>query len=119
MAQAWEGVDEQVDKEETPQLSAKRIIDVFLSSEAMADIVLLFRRNPMLIDHGDHISSRIGRKGECVERDLNKLVKLGVLDAHKIGKKTWFGFDAKRDRQVQEVIENYIRSCAQSPRENF
>jgi len=97
-------------------LSPKRIIDVFLSSEAMADIVLLFRRNPMLIDSGDHIASRIGRKGECVERDLKKLAKLGVLDAQKIGKRTWFGFDAKRDRQIQEIIKNYIRSCAGTPR---
>ena len=103
-----------VDKEETSQLSPKRIIDVFLSSEAMADIILLFRRNPLLIDFGDHIASRIGRKGECVERDLKKLVKLGILDAEKIGEKTWFGFDAKRDRQVQEIIENFIRSCAES-----
>jgi hypothetical protein len=107
-----------VHKEETLQLSPKRIIDVFLSSEATADIVLLFRRNPMLIDYGDHIASRIGRKGECIERDLKKLAKLGVLDAQKIGKKTWFGFDAKRDRQVQKIITNYIRSCAESPRQN-
>jgi len=107
-----------VDKKETSQLFPKKIIDIFLSSEAMADIVLLFRRNPMLIDYADHIASRIGRKGECVERDLKKLAKLGVLDVQKIGKKTWFGFDVKRDRQVQEIIKNYIRSCAQSPREN-
>ena len=98
-------------------MCANRIIDVFLSSEAMADIVLLFRRNPMLIDYGDHIASRIGRHGESVKRDLKKLAKLGVLDAEKIGKKTWFGFDAKKDRQVQEIIKNYIRSCAGKVRE--
>ena len=107
-----------MDKGETSQLCPKRIIDVFLSSEAMADVVLLFRRNPMLIDYGDDIASRIGRKGECVERDLKKLAKLGVLDAQKIGRKTWFGFDAKRDRQVQRIIKNYIRSCAENPRQD-
>jgi predicted transcriptional regulator len=68
----------------------------------------------MLIDNGDHIASRIGRRGESVERDLKKLAKLGVLEAEKIGKKTWFGFDAKKDRQIQEIIKNYIRSCAES-----
>jgi predicted transcriptional regulator len=80
----------------------------------MADIVLLFRRNPMLIDCADNIASRIGRKGESVERDLKKLARLGVLDAEKIGKKTWFGFDVKRDKEIQGVIKNYIRSCAET-----
>lgn len=103
-----------VNRKDTSQLYAKRIIDVFLSSEAMADIVLLFRRNPMLIDNGDHIASRIGGKGESVERDMKRLANLGVLNAEKIGKKTWFGFNAKKDRQIQEIIKNYISSCAES-----
>ena len=105
-------------KEETSQLCAKRIIDVFLSSEAMADIVMLFRNNPRLIDCGDRIASRIGRKGESMGRDLEKLAKLGILDVEKIGKQTWFGFDAKRDGQIQEIIKNYIRSRAEIAREN-
>jgi len=99
------------------QSSANRIIGVFLSSEAMADIVLLFRRNPTLIDHEDHIASRIGRKGKSIEKDLKKLEKLRVLNAQKIGQKTWFGFDAKKDREIQEIIKDYIRSCAKSAKE--
>jgi len=103
-----------VNRKDPSELCANKIIHVFLSSEAMADIVLLFRRNPTLIDCGDHIASRIGRKGESVESDLKELVKLGVLAAQKIGKRTWFGLDVKKDRQIQEIIRNYIHSCAES-----
>ena len=105
-------------KVDTSQLCAKGIIDVFLSSEAMADIVMLFRNNPMLIDYGDRIASRIGRNGESIGRDLRKLTKLGILGTEKIGKQTWFGFDAKRDRQIQEIIKNYIRSRVESAIQN-
>ena len=94
------------------QVCAKRIIDVFLSSEAMADIVLLFRGNPKLIAHEEHIASRIGKDVGSIERDLKKLTKLGILGAEKIGKKTWFGFDMRRDLQIQETIKDYILSCS-------
>lgn len=94
-------------------MCAKRIIEVFLSSETMADIVLLFRGNPRLIDYGDRIASRIGRNHESVVNDLGKLVELGVLNAEKIGKQTLYGFDAKKDKQIQEIIKNYIFACAE------
>jgi DNA-binding transcriptional ArsR family regulator len=93
------------------QVCAKRIIDVFLSSEAMADIVLLFRGNPTLIDHEEHIASIIGKDGMSIQGDLKKLTELGILEAERIGKKTWFGLDIKRDLQIQEMIKDYILSC--------
>jgi len=111
--------DERMKKEDASQLSAKGIIDVFLSFEAIADIILLFRRNPTLVDSGDGIAARIGRNGKSIRRDLKKLTNLGILHMEKIGKQSWFGFDSKRDRQIQEIIKNYIRSCAECTGENY
>ena len=105
-------------KEDAFEYSAERIIDVFLSFEAMADIILLFRRNPKLVDCADNIAARIGRNGKSIKGDLKRLTKLGILDAQKIGRQSWFGFDSKRDRQIQKVIKNYIRSCADAVGEN-
>ena len=85
----------------------------------MADIVLLFRGNPRLIDYGDRIASRIGRNHESVVNDLRKLVELGLLNAEKIGKQTLYGFDAKKDKQIQEIIRNYIYTRTEGVTENY
>jgi predicted transcriptional regulator len=97
-------------KSDESEALARRIVDVFLSSETMADIVLLFRSNPRLIDSEDHIASRIGQNCDSVSRDLKKLAELGILHTEKIGKRTWFGFDGERDKRIQEIVKNYIRS---------
>jgi hypothetical protein len=112
-------VDEQLKEEDALRVCSKKIIEVFLSSETMVDIILLFRSNPQLVDYGDRIASRIGRNHESVESDLEKLVKLGILNEEKIGKQTLFGFDAKRDREIQEIIRNYICTRADGMTENY
>jgi len=119
VAHALDCVCEQVKERDTMRVCAKGIIDVFLSSETMADIVLLFRGNPRLIEYGDRIASRIGRNHESVANDLRKLVELGILHAEKIGKQTLYGFDAERDKQIQEIIRNYICTRAEGITENY
>lgn len=106
-------------EEDALQVCSKKIIKVLLSSETMVDIILLFRSNPRLIDYGDSIASRIGRDHESVGSDLEKLVKLGMLNEEKIGKQTLFGFDAKRDREIQEIISRYICTRTECITENY
>jgi DNA-binding transcriptional ArsR family regulator len=89
--------------------ASKRIVDIFLSSETMADIVLLFRGNPQLIISEDHIASRVGKNLESIRNDLRKLVKLGILRIENSGGQNWFGFDVEKDRKIQRIIEAYIR----------
>ena len=91
-------------------MPAKKIIEVFLSSEIMADIVMLFRGNPQLIANGNHIAFRVGRNLESIEKDLKKLVKLGILRIEKSRRQNWFGLDAEKDKQIQRAIETYIRN---------
>jgi hypothetical protein len=88
---------------------AKRIIEVFLSSEIMVDIVLLFRNNPRLIASEDHIASKLGKSAESIKDDLKQLVRLGILKIEKSGRQSWFGLDVEKDMQIQELIEAYIR----------
>jgi len=92
-----------------PGSASKRIVDIFLSSEIMADIVLLFRGNPQMIISEDHIASKVGKNPESIRNDLRKLVKLGVLKIERSERQNWFWFDMEKDRKIQRIIETYIR----------
>jgi hypothetical protein len=96
-------------KKDDPGSASKRIVDVFLSSEIMADIVLLFRGNPQLIISEDRIASKVGKNPESIRNDLRKLVQLGILKIEKSARQNWFGFDVEKDRKIQRIIEAYIR----------
>jgi len=96
-------------QKDSPRSASKRIVDIFLSSEIMADIVLLFRGNPQLIISEDHIASKVGKNPELIRNDLRRLVKLGILRIEKSGKQNWFGFDVEKDTKIQRIIEAYIR----------
>lgn len=89
---------------------AKDILNVLLSSMAIAEIVEFFRKNPNVVESQETIASRIGRKDELIEKDLNKLVLLGILRTRKIGKQTYFAFDEKKDEEIRGVIKDYIES---------
>ena len=95
-------------QKETGVSSAKTIIEMFLSSEIMADIVLFFRSNPQLIVNGNQIASKVGRNFKLIEGDLEKLVELGILRTEKSERQNWYAFDVERDWQIQRVIETYI-----------
>ncbi len=82
----------------------------------MADIVLLFRGNPRLIINEEQIASRVGKDVELVKDDLRKLVKLGILNMEKGESQDWFGFDVKKDRKIQRIIETYIRNYGDTKR---
>ena len=89
---------------------AKDILNVLLSSMAIAEIVEFFRKNPNVVESQETIASRIGRKDELIEKDLNKLVLLGILRTRKIGTQTYFAFDEKKDEEIRGVIKDYIES---------
>ncbi len=89
---------------------AKDILNVLLSSTATAEIVEFFRKNPNVVESQETIASRIGRKDELIEKDLEKLIFLGILRIKKIRKQTYFVFDEKKDEEIRGVIKDYIES---------
>ena len=92
-----------------PKSRAEKLIETFLSSETIVDIVLLFRSHPELIATEELIASKIGQCSESINMELKRLAKLGTLRTERTGKQIWFGFDAKRDKQIQTTIENYLK----------
>jgi predicted transcriptional regulator len=86
------------------------MIERLLSSEAKAELLRLFHRNPGLIDTIDNVARRIGRTGNPVASDVNDLVELGVLGKKRIGKSEVVFVNRARDKEIQDVIASHMRN---------
>ena len=89
---------------------ASAILNRLLSSEVKGDLLVLFRKNPGIIDTIDGVARRIGRTGDSIENDVKDLVDLGVLERKRVGKHEAIFLDRKRDGEVQQIIGNYLNS---------
>jgi len=88
--------------------SGEALLQNLLSSEAKARLVLLFRRNPGLIDETEGIARRVGKKKESVEADLRDLVEAGLLKEGKIGGITVFSLNGKGDAEVRHAVGSFL-----------
>ncbi len=89
---------------------ATKILGRLLSSEVKGDLLVLFHKNPGLIDSSDGIARRIGRTSKEIEPEVADLLDLGILKRKPIGKSEVILLDHSRDREVQATIANYITS---------
>lgn len=87
----------------------EKTIERLLSSDAKAELLTLFHRNPGLIDTIDGVARRIGRRPAAIEKDIADLVELGILKKKRISSSEAIFFDRTRDKEVQEIISNYIK----------
>jgi len=84
------------------------LIRRLLASEVKGDLLVLFHKNPGLIDSLDGLARRIGRTADSVKADVEDLVRLGVLRTEKIDRSEVIFLDHARDREVQEAIARYL-----------
>ena len=89
---------------------ASDILNRLLSSEVKGDLLVLFRKNPGIIDTIDGVARRIGRTGDSIENDVKDLVDLGVLERKQVGRLEAIFLDRARDGEVQQIIGNYLNS---------
>ncbi len=89
-------------------IDAKNALQQLLASQARGDLLVLFHRNPGLIDTLDGVARRIGRTGFSIEEDVRGLVSLGVLKMKKIGSSEVILLDRAGDRQVLEAVANHL-----------
>jgi len=88
--------------------SGGALLENLLSSDGKAKLILLFRRNPGLIDGAEGIARRVGNKKESVEADLKDLVKAGVVRERRIGSTPVFSLDQKKDAEVKRSVGSYL-----------
>ncbi len=87
-----------------------QLFNRLIATESRADLIVLFRRNPGLIDTIDGIARRIGLRPKSIEEDLAELVKIGVLYNRKMGTFQIFGYDISKDQDVQNSVGEFIRN---------
>jgi hypothetical protein len=86
-----------------------RLFEMLISTEVKGDLLVLFHKNPGLIDTYEGVARRIGRIAKSVEADVRDLVTLGILKVRQIGGREVLLFDRSRDRETQETIVNQLK----------
>lgn len=80
-----------------------------LSSEVKGDLLVMFHKNPGIMDTMDGVARRIGRTAGAVETDVEDLVKLGLLRKKRIGKLEVVLLNREVDKKIQDSITEHVR----------
>jgi len=87
-----------------------RLFEMLISTEVKGDLLVLFHKNPGLIDTHEGVARRIGRIAKSIEADVRDLVTLGILKVRQIGGREVLLFDRSKDRETQETIVNQLKT---------
>ncbi len=91
-------------------MDPREITNLLLSSEVKGDLLSLFHRNPGLIDTMEGVALRVGRRGEAIEDDVVELIELGLLKSKRIGDQKILTLDRARDRELQAILAEHVRT---------
>src|SRR5438270_11267524 len=86
-----------------------QLFQSMLSSEIKGDLLVLFHKNPGLIDSLDGIARRIGRVGTAIQADVQDIVNVHILGTRQIGGREIIFLDRSGDRAAQASIMNYLK----------
>jgi hypothetical protein len=81
-----------------------------LTSGTKADLLVLFHRNPGLIDTVDGIARRMGTKGKAIEQEIAELMAASILEKRKVGVAEVFYLNREKDEETQHEIARYINN---------
>ena len=95
---------------EPDEMSGSEILLTLLGSEIRGDLLVLFHKNPGLIDTVDAIARRIGRTTVTVISELRELLELGVLRQKRIGASEVVFLDRAKDRELLESVANHLKT---------
>jgi hypothetical protein len=84
------------------------LLENLLSSGTKADLLLLFHRNPGLIDTAEGIARRLGKKGKAIETDISQLANSSILKTKKVGGSEVYFLNQEKDKEAQGDIADYI-----------
>ncbi len=81
-----------------------------ISSGLKGDLVVLFRKNPGIMDILDGVARRLGAQVSEIEQEVSDLVALGFLKKKKIGQHDVFYLNEERDKEIQDSVARYLVS---------
>lgn len=91
-------------------MSGSEILSTLLGSEVRGDLLVLFHRNPGLIDTVDGVARRIGRTTVSVISEVRELLQLGVLKQKRIGTSEVVFLDRAKDREILDSVANHLKT---------
>jgi monomeric isocitrate dehydrogenase len=87
-----------------------QISQLLFSSEVKGDLLVLFHKNPGLIDTFESVARRIGRVTQAIDTDVKDLVTLGVLKTKRIGSQEVIFLDRAKDKETQATIVELLKT---------
>jgi hypothetical protein len=84
------------------------VLSKLLSSSGKGDLLILFHRNPGLIDTAPGIAKRLGKKADAVTADISELVGASILQKKTVGRYQVFSLDREKDEATKKGIAEYI-----------
>jgi hypothetical protein len=87
-----------------------QLFQSMLSSEIKGDLLVLFHKNPGLIDSVDGVARRIGRVGTAILADVHDMVNVHILGSKKIGGREIVFLDRSGDKTAQDTILEYLKN---------
>jgi predicted transcriptional regulator len=91
-------------------VSVSEVLSTLLASEVRGDLLVLFHKNPGLIDTVDGVARRVGRTTIAVISDVRELLQLGVLRQKGIGNSEVVYLDRAKDRELLESVANHLKT---------
>ncbi len=91
-------------------MSGSEILSTLLGSEVRGDLLVLFHRNPGLIDTVDGVARRIGKTTVAVISEVRELLVLGVLKQKRIGASEVVFLDRAKDRELLESVASHLKT---------
>jgi predicted transcriptional regulator len=90
-------------------LEGKELLERLLSSESKGELLMLFHKNPGLVDSMEGVARRIGKGPEQIDGDVKDFIEMGLLKTTAAGKMVLISFSKERDKEIQESVTRYIK----------
>ena len=92
----------------TPTPEGKDLMEILLSSESKGELLMLFHKNPGIVDTVEGVARRIGKGKDEIEGDVKDLSEIGLLKIMNVGKLTLLSFSKEKDAEIQASMTQFI-----------
>ncbi|MEM2123480.1 MAG: hypothetical protein QXE79_07585, partial [Candidatus Bathyarchaeia archaeon] len=77
----------------------REILGRLISSQVHVELLTLFHSNPSLMESLDDLASRLGRSRMEVEKALEELEGMGLIEEHR-----YYRLNLERDKELQNIL---------------
>ncbi len=80
-----------------------------VSTAGKRQVMTLFHRNPGLIATLNGLSLMVGESPSDIEKDVEELMRIGILEGHTVGGSEVISLNRERDSEIQEAIATKVK----------